>query len=41
MSITWASDVKKELDLIYKIGLDVDILPKEPTTKTFYDGPRQ
>ena len=41
MSITWASDVKKELDLIYKIGLDVDILPKVPTTKTFYDGPRQ
>jgi ABC-type nitrate/sulfonate/bicarbonate transport system substrate-binding protein len=40
MSVTWASDIQKELRLIYKVGIDVDILMKEPTDKTFYTGPK-
>jgi NitT/TauT family transport system substrate-binding protein len=40
MSVTWASDIQKELRLIYKVGLDIDILMKEPSNKTFYTGPK-
>ncbi len=41
MGVTWASDIKKELALIYKVGMDVGILPSDPGSKTFYDGPTQ
>jgi len=40
MNVIWASDIQNELRLIYKMGLDVDILTKEPSDKTFYTGPR-
>jgi ABC-type nitrate/sulfonate/bicarbonate transport system substrate-binding protein len=40
MNVTWASDIQKELRLIYKVGLDIDILMKEPSDKTFYTGPK-
>jgi ABC-type nitrate/sulfonate/bicarbonate transport system substrate-binding protein len=40
MNVTWAGDIQKELRLIYKVGLDVDILMKQPSDKTFYTGPK-
>jgi ABC-type nitrate/sulfonate/bicarbonate transport system substrate-binding protein len=40
INVTWASDIQNELRLIYKVGLDVDILMKEPSDKTFYTGPK-
>jgi NitT/TauT family transport system substrate-binding protein len=40
MNVTWASDIQNELRLIYKMGLDIDILTKEPSDKTFYTGPK-
>jgi ABC-type nitrate/sulfonate/bicarbonate transport system substrate-binding protein len=40
LKVTWASDIRNELRRVYKVGLDVDILMKEPSDKTFYSGPR-
>jgi ABC-type nitrate/sulfonate/bicarbonate transport system substrate-binding protein len=40
LNVTWASDIENELRQIYKVGLAVDILMKEPTDKTFYKGPK-
>jgi NitT/TauT family transport system substrate-binding protein len=40
LNVTWASDVKNELRRIYKVGIDVDLLLKEPSDKTFYTGPK-
>jgi ABC-type nitrate/sulfonate/bicarbonate transport system substrate-binding protein len=40
LNVTWASDIQSELRLIYKVGLDVDILMREPSDKTFYSGPK-
>ena len=41
LNVQWASDVQKELELIYKVGIDVDILETMPSTPTFYSGPRE
>jgi len=41
LNVQWSADVQKELELIYKIGLDVEILTEMPKTPTFYSGPRK
>jgi ABC-type nitrate/sulfonate/bicarbonate transport system substrate-binding protein len=40
LNVKWASDIQHELRLIYKVGLDIDILMKEPSDRTFYTGPK-
>ena len=39
--LAWPSDIQNELGLIYKVGIDVGIMPKNPGPKTFYNGPKQ
>jgi NitT/TauT family transport system substrate-binding protein len=41
LGVTWAGDIPKELDLIYKVGIDVGLMPKDPGPQTFYSGPKQ
>ena len=41
MKVTWASESKKELKLIYKVGMETGIMPSDPGEKTLYSGPQQ
>ena len=41
MNVTWASESKKELKLIYKVGMETGIMPSDPGEKTLYSGPQQ
>ncbi len=40
MRVTWANDITKELGLIYKVGIDVGLMEKDPGPQTFYSGPK-
>lgn len=41
MKVTWAADSKKELSLIYKVGMETGIMPSDPGEKTLYSGPQK
>ncbi|MFN3656575.1 MAG: ABC transporter substrate-binding protein [Pseudolabrys sp.] len=41
MKVTWASESKKELSLIYKVGMETGIMPSDPGLKTLYSGPEK
>ncbi len=41
MKVEWPHDIKKELLAIYKVGVDVELMPSDPGEKTLYSGPRQ
>lgn len=41
MAIAWASDVKKELESIYRAGFEMGFLPSMPGPETIYAGPKK
>lgn len=41
MKVTWAAESKKELGLIYKVGMETGLMPSDPGEKTLYSGPQK
>lgn len=41
LKVDWPHDIKKELLQIYKVGVDVEVMPSDPGEKTLYLGPKQ
>jgi ABC-type nitrate/sulfonate/bicarbonate transport system substrate-binding protein len=41
MKVQWPSDVQKDMLSIYKVGIDVGLMSKDPGAQTLYAGPKQ